>query len=154
MEIPGDLTRSEEWGLPIVFHAGTSPRRYAPLDYAHPRHFDRIAIAFPDLEMEKGRERLPTLLIEQGVKAIEEDGAHILILGCTGMMGLAQEVEKGLKERGYEVPVIDPVKAAVKMAEALVDMGLSHSKMTYPYPPEKEIIGYYTFQLGGQIGRF
>ena len=107
---------------------------------------DRLAsvrsVEFPVLEMEKGRERLPALLIEQGTKAIEEDGAHILILGCTGMMGLAQEVEKGLKDRGYEVPVIDPVKAAVKTAEALVDMGLSHSKRTYPYPPEKEIIGY------------
>jgi len=43
--------RAEELGLPIVFHTGTSPRRYAPLEYAHPRHFDRIAIAFPDLKM-------------------------------------------------------------------------------------------------------
>jgi predicted TIM-barrel fold metal-dependent hydrolase len=43
--------RAQELSLPIVFHTGTSPRRYAPLDYAHPRHFDRIAIAFPDLKM-------------------------------------------------------------------------------------------------------
>jgi hypothetical protein len=43
--------RAEELGLPIVFHTGTSPVREADLDYAHPRHFDRIAIAFPDLKM-------------------------------------------------------------------------------------------------------
>ena len=43
--------RAQELGLPIMFHTGTSPMRYAPLDYAHPRHFDRIAIAFPDLRM-------------------------------------------------------------------------------------------------------
>ncbi len=43
--------RAQELSLPIVFHTGTSPRRYAALDYAHPRHFDRIAIAFPDLKM-------------------------------------------------------------------------------------------------------
>ena len=38
-------------GLPIVFHTGTSPVQMADLDYAHPRHFDRVAIAFPDLKM-------------------------------------------------------------------------------------------------------
>jgi hypothetical protein len=31
---------------------------------------------------------------------------------------------------------------AFKLAEALAGMGLSHSKRTYPQPPEKEIIGY------------
>ena len=43
--------RAEELGLPIVFHTGTSPVQMADLDYAHPRHFDRVAIAFPDLRM-------------------------------------------------------------------------------------------------------
>jgi len=38
-------------GLPIMFHQGTSPVRYAELDYAHPRHIDPIAIAFPDLKI-------------------------------------------------------------------------------------------------------
>jgi len=40
------------------------------------------------------------------------------------------------------VPVIDPAKLAFKIAEALADMGLSHSKRTYPTPPQKEIVGY------------
>ena len=35
--------------LPILFHQGTSPVRFADIDYAHPRHMDRIAMAFPDL---------------------------------------------------------------------------------------------------------
>lgn len=43
--------RAEELGLPIVFHTGTSPVQMADLDYAHPRHFDRVAIAFPNLRM-------------------------------------------------------------------------------------------------------
>lgn len=45
------FNRAEELGLPIVFHTGTSPVRTADLDFAHPRHFDRIAIAFPNLRM-------------------------------------------------------------------------------------------------------
>jgi len=43
--------RAQELGLPIVFHTGTSPVQMADLDYAHPRHFDRVAIAFPDLRI-------------------------------------------------------------------------------------------------------
>jgi predicted TIM-barrel fold metal-dependent hydrolase len=43
--------RAEELALPIVFHTGTSPVRTADLDFAHPRHFDRIGIAFPDLRV-------------------------------------------------------------------------------------------------------
>jgi predicted TIM-barrel fold metal-dependent hydrolase len=43
--------RAQELGLPIVFHTGTSPVQMADLDYAHPRHFDRVAIAFPDLKI-------------------------------------------------------------------------------------------------------
>lgn len=43
--------RAEELGLPILFHTGTSPVQFADLDYAHPRHIDRVAMAFPKLRM-------------------------------------------------------------------------------------------------------
>ncbi|HEV2067395.1 MAG TPA: amidohydrolase family protein [Thermomicrobiales bacterium] len=43
--------RAEELRLPILFHQGTSPVRFADLDYAHPRHIDRVATAFPELRM-------------------------------------------------------------------------------------------------------
>jgi len=41
-----------------------------------------------------------------------------------------------------DVQVIDPAILAFKIAEALAGMGLSHSKRSYPTPPEKERIGY------------
>lgn len=43
--------RAEELGLPILLHQGTSPVQFAELDYAHPRHIDRVAMAFPNLRM-------------------------------------------------------------------------------------------------------
>src|SRR5579884_1788300 len=43
--------RAEELGLPILFHPGTSPVQFADLDFAHPRHIDRVAMAFPNLKM-------------------------------------------------------------------------------------------------------
>ena len=52
------------------------------------------------------------------------------------------KMQEGLAEQGCEVPVIDPPAVAVKLAEGLVDIGLAHSKRTYPLPPDKEIVGY------------
>jgi len=107
---------------------------------------DRLAsvrsVNIPVLEIKGNEERVVEALIEEGVRAVQEDGAHIIIPGCTGMIGLARQVEEGLAERGCPVPVIEPPWAAIKLAESLVDMGLSHSKRTYPAPPEKEIVGY------------
>lgn len=43
--------RAQELGLPVLFHQGTSPVRFADLDFAHPRHIDRVATSFPDLRI-------------------------------------------------------------------------------------------------------
>ncbi len=100
------------------------------------------AINIPVLEMGEDRERVTRAVIEESARAVREDGAHIIVPGCTEMIGMAPVVQESLAERGFEVPVIDPPAVAVKLAEGLVDMGLAHSKRTYPLPPDKEIVGY------------
>jgi predicted TIM-barrel fold metal-dependent hydrolase len=40
---------AENHGLPLMLHQGTSPIQFADIDFAHPRHTDRIAMAFPNL---------------------------------------------------------------------------------------------------------
>ena len=82
----------------------------------------------------KGAEALK----EAGRAAVLEDGAEALLLGCAGMAGLEEEIEKEL-----QVPVINGVAAAVKMAEGLCDMKKRTSKIrTYAWPEKKEISGY------------
>ena len=100
------------------------------------------SVDLPVLDLEEGREQFVDLMVESAAEAIEEDGAHVIVLGCTGLAGLDAQVKSGLSKAGYEVPVIDPASIALKMAEALVDARLTHSKRTYPQPPEKEIVGY------------
>ena len=101
------------------------------------------SVGIPVLELETDMERTNRALLDESVKAIEEDGAHALVFGCTGMKGCATELISGLNRRGYgDVPVIDPVLATFKIAEAIVGLGLTHSKRTYPFPRAKEIIGY------------
>lgn len=55
--------------------------------------------------------------------AIAEDGAEAIILGCSGMSGLVDAVSAEL-----DVPVIDGLACAVKLAEGLVDCGLQTSR--------------------------
>jgi uncharacterized protein len=43
--------RAEQLGLPVLLHQGTSPVQFADLDFAHPRHIDRVAMAFPNLKL-------------------------------------------------------------------------------------------------------
>jgi allantoin racemase len=100
------------------------------------------SVDLPVLDLEKGREQFVERMVERAVEAIEEDGAHVIVLGCTGLAGLAEQVKAGLSRSGYEVPVVDPAATALKVAEALVDSGLAHSKLTYPQPPEKKVVGY------------
>lgn len=65
--------------------------------------------------------------------AVAEDGAEAVILGCAGMADLAAELTA---ETG--VPVIDGVAAGVKLAEALVGLGLKTSKLsTFAWPRDK-----------------
>lgn len=86
-------------------------------------------------------------LLEAGERAILDDGAHILIPGCTGMIGIASRLEAALAARGHCVPVIEPPAAAIKMAEALSDLGLAQSKLTYPTPPHKPLAGYEDLEI-------
>ena len=78
-------------------------------------------------------------LVEVAERAVREDGAHVIIPGCTGLAGLAPRIQSGLTERGCGAPVLDPPSVALKLAESLVDLGYSQSRRTYPSPPSKRI---------------
>ncbi len=86
----------------------------------------------PVLDLEKKRDEVRRLLVEETRKAVEQDGADVAILGCTGMIGMAREVQDAVG-----IPVIDPGIAQVKYAEMLVSMGISHSRTSYPTPRPK-----------------
>lgn len=74
----------------------------------------------------------------ESIKAIEEDNAEVIALGCGGMAGLDVQISAELG-----VPVVDGVKAAVKLAEVLVNLNLSTSKiLTYAPPRPKVVLGW------------
>jgi len=91
------------------------------------------AVDIPVHDLHADNEKTAKALFEEGKRAVNEDGAEVLVLGCTGMTGMAERLSHELN-----VPVIDPIPTAVKLAEMLVGLGLSHSKLAFPVPPEKK----------------
>lgn len=90
------------------------------------------------VDTENQRDAARDALLEASKKAIEEDGAEAICLGCAGMGKLDVALEEELP-----VPVIDSVAAAAVLAEGLVKLGKTTSKvMTYKSPEPKEIKGY------------
>ena len=59
-------------------------------------------------------------------RSISEDGADVVLLGCTGMSGLAKELTGRLG-----IPVIDPLFLAIKTAELQVQLGIFHNRKAY-----------------------
>ena len=82
-------------------------------------------------EVRKGAESTHQILKTTALKAIEEDGADAIALGCASLSFYADWL-KG--EIG--LPVTNPLVGALKMAEVLVSMGLSYSPRSYPTPPK------------------
>lgn len=83
-------------------------------------------------------EKLKEAIRREAQKAIENDGAEAIVLGCTIESGFMKELIESLK-----VPVIDAVVVSWKYAEMMADlyhkMGLTHSKLFgYEAPPEKD----------------
>ena len=89
-------------------------------------------VDIPVLELHTDSNRLLAALVDESKRAIELDGAHAIVFGCTGMRGLAGQVEEELRKQGIAAIVIDPSLAALKWAEMLVDLKLAPSRRTYP----------------------
>ncbi|MBY5327624.1 aspartate/glutamate racemase family protein [Rhizobium leguminosarum] len=107
-------------------------RRYGMGDRVKVRASD-----IPVLELEDAGSGAIGKLRAEIERALLEDGAEAIVLGCAGMTDLARELQEI-----YGVPVVDGVAAAVKQAEALVSLGLSTSKRgSYASPLPKPFTG-------------
>jgi allantoin racemase len=75
--------------------------------------------------------------VAEATRAIEEDHAEAIILGCAGLEPLLGPLVERLR-----VPVIEGVAAAVKMVEALLALRLTTSKAgAWGYPLPKPMTG-------------
>ncbi|MDV6314327.1 aspartate/glutamate racemase family protein [Gordonia amicalis] len=90
------------------------------------------------LELESDPERAVKAIVEQSRQAVADDHAEVICLGCGGMAELEEQVRAATG-----VPIVDGVRSAVTIADGLVRMGLSTSKVrTYAPPRQKKITGW------------
>ncbi len=77
---------------------------------------DVKGIPYGVLDADRDKATALRLLIEESRMA-KESGSKAVIIGCTALAGLAEEVQ-----RTVGIPVIDPLKASIILAEALVKL--------------------------------
>ncbi len=90
----------------------------------------------PVIELQD-HDKLMSSLYIQCREAIEKDGVSVLVMGCTGIVGVAEEMTARLRADGYDVPVLEAAQCATILAELYARMGLYQSRQTYMAPPEK-----------------
>lgn len=129
-------------------------RRYSvvtTLDRTVPLIEDRLKLAGLDarcasvrasgmtvLELETEPDRAVQEIVRQAEIAVNHDKAEVICLGCGGMAGLDAQIRARTG-----VPVVDGVSAAVVIAQSLVTLGLTTSKVrTYARPRSKTVIGW------------
>ena len=127
------------------FSVVTTNREWEPLLWDAVRHYglaERCAsvrsTGMPVLALESASpEETYQMIAAAARRALEEDGAEVICLGCAGMAGLDKDLQQELK-----VPVIDGVAGALKLLEGIVGYGLRTSKrLAYATPSPKELVG-------------
>jgi allantoin racemase len=97
--------------------AGIYPVGLPVLELGKPENFDKVR--------------------ETAITSIEGGSADAICFGCMALNDHAPKLSTTLAQSHPEALVIHPGLAAVRLAELLVGMDLSHSKRSYPHPPKE-----------------
>ena len=124
------ISTNDEWG-PIMEHA---VRHYGLAD----RCASVRTAGMPVLALESGGKAAAYRpILAEARRAIEEDGAEVICLGCAGMVDLDKQLEAELG-----VPVLDGVVCALKLLEGMLGYGVRTSKRrAFARPKHKELAG-------------
>lgn len=113
------------------------------LRYGFERQCRRVrASEVPVLALESDPEQAKQIIGEQITRAIDDDNAQAIVLGCAGMASMSHELSEQ-----YGLPVIEGVTAATRLAESLCALGLQTSRLGGYAPPRAK-------QYNGALERF
>jgi allantoin racemase len=108
------------------------------------RGFDRIcvnvsSVNVPVLDLENEESNALLAIEDEIQRSITNDKAEAIVLGCAGMADFAEKLEKK-----FSVPVIEGVSSSIILAEGLVKMKKTTSKLGgYSYPRPKRYSGIF-----------
>jgi len=70
--------------------------------------------------------------VTEAVTAIEEDGAEVIIFGCSATFWLRPYLQARLTELGWEIPVLEGYGCAISLAKTMVDLRVDASGLMFP----------------------
>jgi allantoin racemase len=124
----------ERFGIVTVTTSIVNPLRHLVARAGLAERLAGIAVVeTPVLELSRDPAATLARMTGAGRRLVEEREADTLVLGCMSMafMDVTPRLEAELG-----VPVVNPARSALKVAEAIVGSGLRHSKLAYPLPPK------------------
>ncbi len=87
--------------------------------------------AIPVVALHDDPNALINKMTEEAYKAVTEDGAEVVVFGCTCMFPAIKPVREALKARGIDVPIVEPYTSALYDALYCCLTNVSHSKHAY-----------------------
>lgn len=126
------LALSQRFSIITILQSTLAMQRGHPQTYGVQDTFASIrAIDCPVAQLENV-DVVVVRTFEAALKAIKDDGAQAILLGCTGFVDVASRVSTLLGEAlGAYVPVIDPNQAGFSFLVSLVRMKVRPSRLTY-----------------------
>jgi Asp/Glu/hydantoin racemase len=87
-------------------------------------------------EMEKALHGQPSPMLEAATReveaAIEEDGAEVMMIGCSAAYWMQPFLQRRLQEVGWSIPILEGYRCAILQAKLLVDLGIDASGLAFP----------------------
>ncbi len=128
------------------FGVVTTLERSVPIIERNLHHYGLVARCsgvrasnVPVLDLEDPASDARGQVSETIARAIRDDRAEAIVLGCAGMADLARDLA-----RQHQLPVLDGVACAVRLAESLVALGLGTSRQgAYAAPRGKRYAGIF-----------
>ena len=77
--------------------------------------------------MQSGNQEIIERTLEQVARAVKEDGADTVILGCTCMATIAPMIAAN-----SSVPILEPMRTGYAVTESLLRLGITQSRVAYP----------------------
>jgi allantoin racemase len=70
--------------------------------------------------------------VAEVVAAIEEDGAEVIMTGCSMAYWMQPHLQSRLHELGWDIPVLEGYRCAIEQAKLLVGLGVDASGLAFP----------------------
>lgn len=107
------------------------------------------AVELSVLDIEADLSATKRLIEAESRRAMAEDDAEAILLGCAGLGPLDKDLQQALG-----IPVLDGCGCAVKLAEACFEYGITTSKhLSFSPPPAKAYVNWPEVEPIGDIAR-